>query len=65
MKGLLPLVRQSGRGSALTGWDLEEEEKERKGSAGGDSEEMKRECGDGSYGREGRGHNIISCGYLQ
>ena len=26
--GLLPLVRQSGRGSALTGWDLEEEEEE-------------------------------------
>ena len=32
MKGLLSLVRQSGRGSALTGCDLEEEEKERGGA---------------------------------
>ena len=38
MKGLLSLVRQSGRGSALTGCDLEEEEKEGRGSAGKQSE---------------------------
>ena len=37
MKGLLPLVRQSGRGSALTGWDLEGDE-ERRRSVGEQSE---------------------------
>ena len=48
MKGLLPLVRQSGRGSALTGWDLEGDEKRRR-SVGEQSE-----CEDGG-GRGGGG----------